>query len=561
MRFSRKPVILEMSAHSMRISRLACRLASFLAVLVSPALLSAQFQEPTKEELQMTADPKAPGASAVYLYREEVTDDSTHSFSFYERIKVLTEKGKELATVSVPYVSGVDRLADVQGRTIHADGTIIPLTAKPADLMDFKASAYQRNTLIFTLPSVEVGSILEYSLKFLAPVYRASEPVWDVQIPYFVHKAHFSFHPYVAAGLYIPDKNDNSIDRMMTSTRLGPGASVGYDKAKATYSLDLTDVPPTSNEDWTPPLNALKWRVEFYYTNARSGDAFWRDAGKDWAKAVEEFTNPTGTIKKAAADIVAPADTDEQKARKIYVAVQKLDNTAFSRQKSSAERKKEKLKAVHKTEDVWKQQSGTDDEIALLYVSLARAAGLKASPIQVVNRDRAIFDSQYLSTRQLDDFLAVVEIDGKPVYLDPGQKMCPFGNLHWKHTLASGFQLNNKEAISVITPASSYKSAAVQRVADLVIDPAGEVKGTVRFVMNGPDALHWRQLALENDQDEVKKQFNESMQDLFPEGVQADFDHFLALDDYTVKSRRIRQRQWQHRRGYRQALLPAWTLL
>ena len=25
-------------------------------------------------------------------------------------------------------------------------------------------------------------------------------------------------------------------------------------------------------------------------------------------------------------------------------------------------------------------------------------------------------------------------LDGKDVYLDPGQKMCPFGLLHWKHT-------------------------------------------------------------------------------------------------------------------------------
>ena len=44
-----------------------------------PTFLHAQFQEPTKEELQMTADPKAPGAAAVYLYREETTDDQLHS--------------------------------------------------------------------------------------------------------------------------------------------------------------------------------------------------------------------------------------------------------------------------------------------------------------------------------------------------------------------------------------------------------------------------------------------------------------------------------------------------
>lgn len=52
--------------------------------------------------------------------------------------------------------------------------------------------------------------------------------------------------------------------------------------------------------------------------------------------------------------------------------------------------------------------------------------------------------------------------------------------------------------------------------------------------MQGQEALYWRQLALENDNEEVKKQFIESVRDDLPEGVQADFDHFLALDDYTV---------------------------
>jgi hypothetical protein len=74
----------------------------------------------------------------------------------------------------------------------------------------------------------------------------------------------------------------------------------------------------------------------------------------------------------------------------------------------------------------------------------------------------------------------------------------------------------------------------VQRVADLTINEAGNVRGSVRYVMTGPDALYWRQLALENDEEEVKKQFNESMRESLPEGVQADFDHFLGLDDYTV---------------------------
>src|SRR5580700_5758165 len=118
-------------------SRIA--LLSLLCVTCAfPAMLHAQFQAPTKEELEMTSDPKAPGADAVYLYREEKTDDNLHYHNYHVRIKVLTEKGKELATVRTPYERRGFKVRDIQGRTIHPDGTVIPLTAKPSDLTDVK---------------------------------------------------------------------------------------------------------------------------------------------------------------------------------------------------------------------------------------------------------------------------------------------------------------------------------------------------------------------------------------------------------------------------------------
>jgi len=125
-------------------------------------------------------------------------------------------------------------------------------------------------------------------------------------------------------------------------------------------------------------------------------------------------------------------------------------------------------------------------------------------------------------------------LGGKKIYLDPGQKMCPFGSLDWKHTMATGFQLTDKSAEIITTPGLTYKGSTVQRLADLHVDEEGNLQGSVRFVMTGPSALHWRQLAIENDEEEVKKQFNESMNNELPEGVQADFDHFLALENYNA---------------------------
>jgi hypothetical protein len=494
-----------------------CSAAIALAYLACTPYLPAQFTEPTKDELAMKADPKAPDATAVFLYREDVTDQVAGIRIIYERLKVLTEKGKELATMHIPYEPGSDKI-DIQGRTIHSDGTVIPLSEKPADLVDVKTKGYQVNSLVFTLPNVEVGCILEVrvTIKF---GHGVDDPTWMIQQDLFVHKAHYSFR---RLGGFLG---------VSYISRLGNGAKVVDDK-KGSFTLDIEDVPAIPNEDWMPPLNTIKWRVSFFFSTYTTSQAFWEQAGKIWAEFVLDFTKPTGVLKKAVDGMIDPGDTETQKAQKIYAAVMKLENSDFTRHKSEAERKKEKIKDIHKAQDVWKEQAGTSDELALLFVALCRAAELRVEAMKVTDRNDAIFDESFLSARQLDEYIAVAQLDGKEVFLDPGEKMCPFGLLHWKHTLTRGFRLNDKTAIIARTPGVNYKLSYVQRIADLAVDESGAVKGTVRVVLNGEEAMRWRQLALQNDQDEVKKQFNEWMRADLPEGVQAEFDHFLALDQY-----------------------------
>jgi hypothetical protein len=482
-------------------------------------VLHAQFQEPTKEELQMTSDAKAPGAAAVVLYREERTDDQIHYRAIYERIKVLTEKGKEAATIRIPYEKGVFKITDIQGRTIHADGTVVPLTAKPSDLTDVKVKDFQVNTMVFTLPSVEVGSILEYRLQIRYDDQWISSPDWYIQQKYFVHKAHYFFQP---------SQYENGI---MWAAHVKEGTKMVKD-SQGRFTYDVEDVPAVPDEDWMPPLNSLKLRIQFYYAEYQSGQQFWQERGKDWAKNAEHFADPGKAIKNAVAELVAPTDTEEQKAKKLYDAVQKLENTDYTREKSQAERKKEKLKDIKRAEDVWVQKSGSSDELALLYVAMARAAGLQAVPMKVVNRNDAIFDADYLSLNQLDDYIAVVVINGKDVFLDPGEKMCPYGLLQWKHSFATGLRVSGKGAVIATTPGNLYTQNVEERVADLTIAPDGSVTGTARIVMAGQEALHWRQMEIRNDDEEVKKSFHEWARQIVPDGVDAEVDHFLAMDEY-----------------------------
>lgn len=492
--------------------------SALLLAVYGPLALRAQFQEPSKDELQMTSDPKAPGASAIYLYREDITDQSSSTRTYYERIKVLTEKGKELATTRLSFEPGSEKIAAVEGRTIHADGTVVPLTDKPSELVDFKTKGYQLNTLVVTLPSVEIGSIIEYRIKVKYSTF-APAPTWMIQQAYYTRKAHYKF------------KTTSAFNTPGWVSRVAIDARISDDK-NGLYLLDIDDIPAIPDEDWMPPLNTVKWRVYFFYPEFRTKEEYWKEVCKDWGNTIRDVVNPTGGLKKAAAELVAPGDTETQKAQKIYAAMMTLENTDFTREKSKAERKKEKIRDINTVEDVWKGKRGSGDDIALLYVALCRAAGLKVDPMTVVDRSKALFDEGLLNRSQPDDWIAVAHLDGKEVYLDPGEKMCPFGMLHWKHTMATGYRLVEKNGVIAHTPALEYTGSSLQRVGDLNIDENGGVAGTIRFILKGQPALYWRHVALQNDQDEVKKQFNETMKNEVPDGVQVDFDHFLGLDEY-----------------------------
>ena len=531
----------------MRLSAFVRHLPLLLA-FTSPALMLAQFQQPTSEELKMTADPKAPGAAAVYLNVEEVTSDQLHYQSFYARIKVLTEKGKELATVDVPpYLRGTSKITDIKARTIHSDGTVIPLVGKPEDLLVVKGKnkegeQVQVNRKVFTLPSVEVGSILEYTYTIQDDDNISSSPRWEIQRPYFVHKAHYSFLPFKAflpglqnqTSINLMDEHGRVVNTLIWWPRLPQGVTVQKDAA-GRYSVDVTDVPPTPDEEWMPPVESIRYRVFFYYKAASSAIEFWINDAKLWSKDVDHFAEPSKSIKQAVAGLIAPGDSDLDKAKKLYKAVQALDNTDYSRKKSETEMKQLHLKTAKHAEDTWVQKSGDSEDIALLYLAMLRAAGLTAYASKVVNRQQGVFDISYLSLSQLDDTLVILSTGGKEIELDPGEKMCPFQTVNWRHSSVGGLTQSAKGVGAVTTGAQQYPDNKTLRIGNVNLDAHGDFTSNFQFVMTGQEALYWRQTALRNDPEELKKQFDHSrLESIFPDGVEAHIDHFIGLDDPNV---------------------------
>ena len=510
--------------------RLVARLALFLTtwVALTLPLHASDWTTPTPEELKMTADPAAPGAPAVFLYREETSDDKLHFHSLYVRIKVLTEKGKSWGDVEIPaYYGRAFSITNVMARTIHPDGTIIPLTGKPLEKLLLREGKERIQSTVFSLPSVEPGSILEYRYILRYDDARVLSPTWYIQQPIYMHKAHYSFTPFDISGShYVTGAHGDVALGLTYSGRLPEGASVVDNHG--VWTLDVSEVPALPDESYMPPMQSTSYRLLFYYATARTADEYWKREGKFWSKDVNRFANPSSAMHAAVASLTAPTDTPEAKLRKIYAAVQGLENTSFTRQHTAEENKEEGLR-VKTADDIWAQKRGNEDELTRLFIALARAAGFKAYDMAVVNRDRDILMTQYMEWGQLNDEIAIVSVNGVDTYFDPGQRYAEYGKLHWKHSGAAGVRQTDEGTAVTTSGGTSYKDTQVLRIADLTLGEHGELTGQVRMTMSGAQALHWRQQALRVDEETLKHDFEQSIRDEFPSGVEATMDHFIGL--------------------------------
>jgi Domain of Unknown Function with PDB structure (DUF3857)/Transglutaminase-like superfamily len=520
-----------------------CLFASLFLIAVPAA--RAQWTVPTPEELSMTSQPQVPGAAAVYLFREEITEDNLHMFSIYVRLKVLTERGKEYANVELEYEHNSDGsstvIEDVQGRTIHRDGTIIPFTGKPYEKLVEKTQGVKFMAKVFTLPDVEVGSIIEYRYKLRLDDHWFRAPTWYIQSDLYTRKSHYLWRPTDEQLLTSDDSGGQLTNSVFWTPILPAGTELTHIKLPATryghegqlvLEVNAHDIPPTPQEEYMPPLSSFTYRVLFYYSPYRTGEEFWKKESKHWAKLRDKFIGPGPAVKSAVQELTTPSDTPDQKLRKIYASVMKLENTSFTRQHSSEEEKAQGFKEVRTTDDIWTRKRGSDDQITELFVAMARAAGMKAYLAAVTSRDHSMFFPSYLSLSQLNDYVAIVNVDGKELYFDPGARYCPYQHLAWKHSQTSGIRQTDAGADMAQMPAESYTYSRTQRIANLTLDKDGSVTGTIKMTYMGSPGLHWRQQALAGDAASLERELRTSVERLMPQGVEVKVDSIEKLEDY-----------------------------
>jgi hypothetical protein len=504
------------------------------------------WQPVSPAELEMTSVAEAPGAPAAILYRQVDRDDVANHEYNYLRIKILTEEGRKYANVEIPFFNGNESIHSMKARTIRPDGTIANFEGKPIDKMIVKAKGIKYMAKVIVLPDVQVGSIIEYHyLNQLNDRYIFNSN-WILSEELFTKHAKFSLKP----SSYFP----------VRFSWQGLPAGIAPKNESGFVRLETNNIAAFQTEDYMPPQNELKARVDFVYSedSTMQADKFWKKEAKKKNDEVESFIGKRKAMEQAEAQIVSPNDTPEAKLQKIYARVQQLRNTGFEAETTVQEKKREKGKAINNVEDVWKSGSGSGAEITWLYLALVRAAGLEAYPMLVSRRSEYFFTPQTMDPHRLDDNVVLVKLNGKDTFYDPGTAYTPFGMLPWPETAVQGLRLGKDGGAWVTTTVPDSTVSNITRKADLRMTDQGGLEGKVTVTFSGLEALEMRMELRNEDETTRTKYIEDVVREFIPVGIDVDLKNkpdWSSSSPTLVGEFELKVQGWASAAGHR-ALIP-----
>ena len=275
--------------------------------------------------------------------------------------------------------------------------------------------------------------------------------------------------------------------------------------------MEADNIPAFQTEEYMPPENELKFRVNFIYRDGpmeMNPDKFWVNFGRKQNGRVEDFVNKRKAMEQAVAQIVAPGDPPMVKLQKIYARTQQVRNLSYEVSKTEQQEKREKLKPPANVEELWKEQYGSGWGITWLFLGLVRAAGFEGYPCLVSGRGEYFFHKERLNSRELDANIVLVKVDGKDMFFDPGAEFTPFGMLPWMETNVAGLRLDKDGGKWIFTTLPESDASRVEHKGDLKLLEDGSLAGKVTVTWTGLAAMR-RRVEERNEDDANRKKLLE----------------------------------------------------
>jgi hypothetical protein len=411
-------------------------------------------------------EPDADAEAIFWDIRVDDGGDNDLVLSHYIRIKIFTERGRDLENkIDIPFVNGT-KIKDIAARTIKPDGSIIELTK--TDVVEntvVKISGLKLRTKSFVFPAIEPGAIIEYKWKEV--ISNASANNMHLEFQREIPVQSITYHIKPADSAWSFEVYPFNMERPE------------FQKEKNGFQyVTVTGMPAFHEEPFMPPEeNVRSWGMLKYhnlYTLLRNYEILASQYYVGW----KQYLKVDDDIKRKSAEIVAGAATPEEKLEKIFAFVRtNIKNTNEQSSGFTAD-EIEKLKENKKPADTLKRGVGPGIDINLLFAALANAAGFEARVALLPDRSKRFFNRNINIPGALQPSNIAVRFGTNWRFFDPGFHYVSLDMLRWQEegVLALIVDETPRWIMTPISPPEKSKSA---RVATLRLDEDGTLEGDV----------------------------------------------------------------------------------
>lgn len=394
-------------------------LLTFMLISFNNTSLFAQtdFGDITDEELQMTSLEQDPEADYIILHHigeMEFDTDFNLEFKVRKRIKILSEAGKEEANISIPYYYK-EKIHSVEAYSWLPNGDEFELDDDNIQEDQIFNTKYKK----FSIPGVEVGSVIEYKYTLISRYISNLEP-WYFQDEVFTRLSKLTI--YLPIGFTYSVFRDNW---NLNEIKFTEGETYRKSKRTPVYTWEAENILPIKEEPYMTAAHDYYAKVLFQlvsyispYVNLSFAKS-WDDIAKDHWSTFEKKIDDDGDHNDFIKTLLKNSTPELDKAKQIYNYVKDKIVTEGSGGWYPGK----------DPEDIFESQKSSASEKNVFLLNLLINEGFKAHPLLISTRSHGKIYESWPNIIQFNRTIVLLEFDKKQYFLDTNNKYCPFGYL------------------------------------------------------------------------------------------------------------------------------------
>ena len=478
--------------------------------------LNAQdFGGVNEAELRMTKFENDPVADAVILYEKgeiSITENFNLKYHVYRKIKILTEKGKQYADIKIRYWHE-DEINDLEAQSTSPSGEETELD----DNNIIKIETDRTNEIDFTVPGVEVGSVIEYQYEKFSEYITSMKP-WLFQHPIYTVSSNLDVDMPAGFTYYTLTTGFNNYNIYKKQKKIINPYDPQKKLVKFSFSgknlQGLKDEPYVDNiyDEYTKIIFMLKSYKDLYTYFVLSKS--WDDLSKRFSKFYKPFLDSNFDSDPVISKILQEEKDPLVLAKKAYNFVADSIKTSGHENLTSRDFKP--------PEKVLRDKSGSSVEKNILLISILKRAGIKAEPIFISTRNNGKFNAEFHDADQFNRIVCYAKINNSEYFLYPIDKYNPFGYLTPATSVGEGLLLiGEKSAIKRLNPFLPFNRTSYKTVCNLTDNL--NLTGDTKITYEGYSAL--------KEREELDGKTKEQIKDFVKDKI-SDFSEDAVLDTF-----------------------------